>query len=62
MTTAANPPVSACRVCLTWIGRLGSAITGQLRQVAADRGCTLDQARADVLAAYHRHHLEVFDE
>lgn len=45
-----------CRVCVAWIGRLGASFRSQLADVAADRGTTVAQARADVLAAYHRYH------
>ena len=51
-----------CRECLAWLARLGSAMRLQLQIVADDRGCTIDQARADVLAAYHRYHLEATDD
>lgn len=56
--TACRP----CRECIAWIARLGSAMRLQLQIVADDRGCTIDQARADVLAAYHRYHLEATDD
>lgn len=47
-----------CLACVRWIGRLGLNIRGTLAQLARDRGTTLAQARADLLAAYHHHHQE----
>jgi len=44
------------------VGRLGLNIRGTLAQVARDRGTTLNQARAHLLAAYHHHHKESDDE
>lgn len=46
----------ACPECLAWIGRLGHAVTDHLTIIAADRGITVPQARALLLAAYHDHH------
>lgn len=51
-----DEPDAACLACVRWVGRLGLNIRGALAQLARDRGTTLNQARADLLAAYHRHH------
>lgn len=47
---------SDCLTCVRWLGRLGAAARGIVARIAADRGTTAAQARADLLAAYHAHH------
>lgn len=49
-------PDAACLTCVRFVGRLGLTIRDALAQIARDRGTTMTQARADLLAAYHRHH------
>ncbi len=46
-----------CLACVRWIGTLGSGIRATVAQLARDRGTTLAQARADLLTAYHDHHI-----
>ena len=45
-----------CLPCVRWVGRLGTGVRAAIAQVARDRGTTLAQARADLLADYHRQH------
>ncbi len=55
--TPDNPDSDAwCLPCVRWIGQLGTNIRGTIAQIARDKGTTLAQARADLLAAYHHHH------
>lgn len=57
-TTRRDTPAtdSWCLVCVRWVGRLGAGVRATVAQIAHDRGTTLAQARADLLAAYHRQH------
>ena len=45
-----------CPECLAWIAELGLTSRQQLAQIAADRGTSLAQARADILTALHAQH------
>lgn len=55
MTATADP---LCLLCVAWISRLGHHIETDVAAIAADRSITVREARALLLAAYHRHHLE----